>query len=265
MTQETGSVPLRVATYNVRCPCDAPPNDWQSRAPRVAGTLSRYRFDIFGAQEVVDCQIESISKGSGYNWIGTGREKDLNGEYSCVFYSPERIENLGQHTFWLSETPSMPGRRSWDSACNRICTYGIFRDRISDRKFVFANTHLDHVGKLAMSNGIKVILEHLAGYFPAYPVIVTGDFNSYPDTEPVKIISAKMSNARLISETPHAGPPKETYHGYKPDPKDRNNKAPIDYIFVSEGIKVLRHEAVDDFEDGLASSDHFAVFADVRM
>ncbi len=265
MAKSTQPVQLRVASYNLRCPCDAPPNDWPSRAPRVARTLSRYEFDIFGAQEAVDAQIKFITEDVGYQCVGLGRERGFNGEYSCIFYRPGRLDCLGAHTIWLSETPSVPGSKSWDSACCRICTFGRFRERSTGWTFIMANTHLDHVSRPAMSNGARVILDHLEQYFGDYCVMLTGDFNTYPDTEPVEIVSASMLNARLVSETPHAGPDGATYHAYKVDPQERKHNEPIDYIFVSSDIRVLRHEAVDDFEDGLASSDHFALFADIEL
>ena len=72
---------LRVATYNLRVPCDPAPNDWPSRAPRVARTLSRCQFDIFGAQEAVDAQIEGrqiplahAAQARGER-VGEGRER----------------------------------------------------------------------------------------------------------------------------------------------------------------------------------------------
>ena len=265
MTEPAKTTRLRVATYNLRVPCDPAPNDWPNRAPRVARTLSACRFDIFGVQEAVDAQIEFLSKDAGLHWIGTGRERDLNGEYSAIFFRPERLACLGSHTFWLSETPSMPGLKSWGSACARICTFGLFRDNPSGKTFVLANTHLDHVSHLAMANGVRVILRHLEPYFPDFPIVLTGDFNTYPGTEPLEILSTKMWNARLAAEAPHAGPDGATYHGYQADPRDRKHYAPIDYIFVTPGIRVLRHEAVDDFERGLASSDHFALYADVEF
>lgn len=256
---------LRVATYNLRVPCDPAPNDWPGRALRVARTLSRCQFDIFGAQEAVEAQIKFISEDVGYRCVGVGRERGFNGEYSCIFFRPGRLECLGSHTFWLSETPSMPGSKSWDSACVRICTFGRFRLRSTGWTFIMANTHLDHVSRPAMRNGARVILQHLEPYFADDPVILTGDFNTYPGTEPLEILSAKMWNARLVAEAPHAGPDGATYHGYQADPRKRKHNEPIDYIFVTPGIRVLRHEAVDDFENGLASSDHFALMADVEL
>ncbi len=265
MTEPSKTSRLRVATYNLRVPCDPAPNDWPSRAPRVSRTLSACRFDIFGVQEAVDAQIKFLAEDAGYRWVGTGRERDLNGEYSAIFFRPERLACLGSQTFWLSETPSMPGLKSWGSACARICTFGLFRENLSGKTFVLANTHLDHVSRLAMANGVRVILRHLEPYFPDYPVVLTGDFNTYPGTEPLEILSTKMWNARLVAEAPHVGPDGATFHGYHADPKDRKHDAPIDYIFVTPGIRVLRHAAVDDFDQGLASSDHFALYADVEF
>jgi len=42
------------------------------------------------------------------------------------------LELLKEDTFWLSETPEVPGSVSWRSACRRIVTWGIFRIKDGD-------------------------------------------------------------------------------------------------------------------------------------
>ena len=58
-----------------------------------------------------------------------------------------------------------------------------------------------------------------------------------------------------LAETPHTGPAC-TSHGYKPPATRR-----IDYIFVSDGFRVLRHHTHADRPDGKFPSDHDAVSA----
>ena len=131
---------LKAGSYNLRyLGKDVAPNDWPNRGPRVVALLKREKFDIFGAQEAMVPQIATIESENGYRCIGRGREAGGGGEYSCIFYDPERFDCLKENTFWLSETPEAPGSRSWGSACARICTYGLFRERRNGREFLFAN------------------------------------------------------------------------------------------------------------------------------
>ncbi len=255
----------RIGTYNLRVPCDPPPHDWVSRAPRVFDNLLAINFDIFGVQEAVDSQITAILKNTRYQSIGVGREANLDGEHSCIFYDPARFANIGHHTFWLSSTPEIPASKSWNTACTRICTYGTFLDKTTKNIFVFANTHLDHVSAKAQLNGIRLIIKRLKAIPGHLPVIVTGDFNAFPDSPPVAEICRYLRQARAVSETPHRGPTHETFHGYIPPTHPRPHTAPIDYIFVGETIRVLSHEAVDDFKDGHFASNHYALLSDVLI
>ena len=255
----------RIGSYNLRCPCDPPPYDWTSRAPRVIANLHAIKYDIFGVQEAVDTQIATILQNTRYQSIGVGRDAHLAGEYSCIFYDPARFTNIGQNTFWLSSTPEVPASKSWNTACPRICTYGTFLDKLTGKIFVFANTHLDHVSPQAQLNGIKLIVKRLKAIPGKFPVVLTGDFNAFPDSSPIAEISRYLRQARAVSETPHRGPAHETYHGYVPPTLPRAHTAPIDYIWVSETVRVLAHEAQDDFKDGYFASDHYALMAEVQF
>lgn len=101
---------LKAGSYNLRyLGKDVAPNDWPNRGPRVVALLKREKFDIFGAQEAMVPQIATIESENGYRCIGRGREAGGGGEYSCIFYDPERFDCLKENTFWLSETPEAPG------------------------------------------------------------------------------------------------------------------------------------------------------------
>ena len=49
-------------------------------------------------------------------------------------------------TFWLSNTPDQVSV-GWDAALERICTYGLFKKKMSDKMIWVFNAHFDHVGK----------------------------------------------------------------------------------------------------------------------
>jgi endonuclease/exonuclease/phosphatase family metal-dependent hydrolase len=173
---------------------------------------------------------------------------------------------LETKTFWLSETPGVPGSKSWDAAITRIVTWGKFRDRKSRRVFYAFNTHFDHIGKLARRESAKIILSRIKQVAGNMPVVLTGDFNAEPWDEPIQVITDKSNPLHLvdskdISRTPHYGPT-GTFNGFQS--KERND-LPIDYIFLKGKWKVLNHATLSQTWNGRFASDHFAVLAGMTV
>lgn len=249
---------IRLATYNVRCPGGVPELDWDVRCPRAKALIADNRFDIFGVQEAVKRQVEDILRDTDYAKIGGGRNDFADGgEHSCIFYDTKRFTLLDGGTFALSETPDVPGSRSWNTSCPRIVSWGLFHDGVTGKDFCYYNTHLDHVSELARVEGIKMVVDHASKNCKGLPLILTGDFNARPDSETYRIASSLLKDAVLVSETERQGPGM-TFHGYgRPNLPD----TPIDYIFVSEDIKV-KSITVDDRQLlGGYTSDHYPVWA----
>lgn len=255
---------LKIASFNLRRSGPQKHDAWTTRAPHCLKFLKNEKFDIFGAQEAQKCHIDSITA-AGYKVIGEPRDARPNPEYSCIFYNPETVEMLSLKTFWLSETPDVPASRSWGTACPRICTFGTFKHKASGKIFVFYNTHLDHKSLLARENGMKLVMKKIAAYKGDMPIILTGDFNSKPESNVYKITAGKLSDARYVAEKTLPGPD-GTYHGYKSDPAAWRGKFPIDYIFVNNrAVKVKTFQVVNDFKNKKSSSDHFPVVATVVL
>ncbi len=256
--------PVRVMSYNIRYgTANDGVDSWPNRADRVANLLRFYRPDVFGLQEALASQIDFLEEAlPGYGWIGVGRDDgEAAGEFSPVFYNRERLEALESGTFWLSPTPDVPGSKGWDAAITRVATWARFRDRATGEAFLYLNTHFDHVGQQARVESAKIIADTLASMAKGLPRIVTGDFNVTPDNPAYATMTAALTDARLISETPPHGP-EETFYGFvvKPDVPGRR----IDYVFVSEGIRVLRSATLSEQFEGHYPSDHLPVLADVR-
>lgn len=247
-----------LATYNTRVPCDPPPYDWASRKDRILKIIADNDFDIFGVQEIGPDQIADLVADGVFARIGGGRDdfKD-KGEHCCIFYRKDRFELEAGGTFSLSERPDEPGLRSWGSCCPRIATWGRFIDKTTGCKFVYYNTHLDHVSELAREEGIKLVVRHAAGNSAGLPLVLTGDFNAYPESETYRVASELLRDSRAISKTGHKGPD-TTWHGWG---KFEGPDTPIDYIFVSDGIEVLSHVTDDTKPSGEFASDHFPVIA----
>ena len=258
------SARIRLATFNIRCPMDKPPNDWPSRAPRVKALITRHQFDIVGLQEATHKQLQFLLSDPDWASIGVGRaDGKRGGEYSCILFRPARFELLASDTFWLSETPEVAGSQSWESANRRICTWGRFRDKINVKEFVLFNTHLYHRSKKARLNGVKLILHRMDGIANGAPILFTGDFNTLPNSKTILAVREKLHNIKALSEIAHLGPV-GTLNGFVYD-RDQPPKREIDFIFVSKGVQVHSHRTIDDTDDGLCPSDHFPVLCEITL
>ena len=256
---------IRVATYNVRGPNDRSPNSWRDRLPRMVKTIRDNKFELIGTQETLSGPIKDLKEALKFDYFGVGRDKRKGDEHNVIFYDPERFEVISQETFWLSANPTVPGSIAWDSALPRICTWGLLFDRRTGKRFVIANTHLDHQSSMARLQGINLVLTRLAPMIDQYPFILTGDFNSTADDMPVRHVLSVLRNARTVSETDHYGAGDETFHDFHVNRRERSHRKPIDFIFVNNRVRVLSHGTINDFRNGLASSDHFPVTAEIVL
>ncbi len=257
---------LIVGSFNVRVPCDPAPHDWENRKIRVLKDLSTLQYDIFGVQEAVPVQIADMEK-AGYRHLGHGRNEDLSGEGTPVFYRAERFEPLADKTIWLSETPEIFSM-DYGSTLPRIATIVRFRDRQTGRELVFANVHLEHRlnNEECRKKQIGVLLRELKNFQAAgLPLILTGDFNAHPDEAAYKLCAERFSDSSRISQTPPIRPEGKTFHSFQKSRKNEITDEPIDFIFVSKGITVLSYESFDNFKDDLPSTDHYPQKAVIRL
>ncbi|MBA4319464.1 MAG: endonuclease/exonuclease/phosphatase [Flavobacterium sp.] len=196
-----------------------------------------------------------------YSFLGIGREGEGKGESSNIFYKKDRFKVLATNTFWLSETPDKISK-GWDAAFNRVCTYALFKDLKTNKKFWVFNTHLDHVGELARTNGILLILSKIAALNTKnYPVLFMGDFNSIPTDDRIKALKKEMDDTRDISETKPFGP-SGTFNGFK---HDEPVTVLIDYIFMSKNnkFKIKKFAVLSDSKDLKYPSDHLPVHVEI--
>jgi endonuclease/exonuclease/phosphatase family metal-dependent hydrolase len=257
---------MNIISFNIRYNT---PNDginaWPNRIEMATGLLRFHEADIFGLQEALHGQILDVQKElPEYAWFGVGRDDgETGGEFSPVFYKKSEFILLKNGTFWLSETPEKPSK-GWDAALNRVVTWGHFQSKVTGKQFLLLNTHFDHIGKEARKNSAALIRQKAQEMTKDknLPVIVTGDFNLTPETEPVVLLKGYMKDSREVSEEPPYGPV-GTFTGFKTDADLSSNR--IDYIFVRGEISVLKYAALSDFKDHRFPSDHLPVFAKVRL
>lgn len=256
---------LTIMTYNIKL--DYPKegeNSWDNRKDWMIGQINFYAPDIFGVQEAMPNQMTYIdSTMTRYDFIGVGRDDGKDeGEYSAIFYDSSKFKTLKSSTFWLSQTPDKVSM-GWDAVCNRVCTYSLFEDLKSGKRFWIFNTHLDHVGMEARAKSVTLILEKIKSLNTQnYPVILMGDFNLEPETENIQLIASVLNDSKEKSKTVPFGPI-GTFNGFEfSKPVTRR----IDYIFVSKNnIKVNKYAVLSDSKDLKYPSDHLPVYIEIEL
>ena len=256
---------IRVGSYNIRLsPGDVgTPNAWDERKADLVELVRKMDLDAFGMQEVCPDQAQYLREQlPEFAFVGDHREADRkSGEASPVFYRRSRFVAEKSGTFWLSETPDVPASKSWNTRCTRVCSYLILKDRTTGRRFCFANTHTDHKSAEAREKGMLLIIERMKEFGAGSPIVFTGDHNCGYDDAPAKAVRRILKDARDIAESPDEGP-QGTWQDW-----GRVENVRLDYIYVSEGTRVLDFETHDDTRawSDRYPSDHFPVSATIVL
>jgi len=254
---------LKMMTYNIRLDVASDgENAWPNRKDFFTSQIQFYSPDIFGVQEATPNQVIDIASVlSDYNKFGIGREEGGTGEACTIYYKKDRFKVLESNTFWLSETPNLVSR-GWDAACNRVCTYGLFKDLKTKQTFWIFNIHLDHIGEQARIKGVQLVLSKMKELnTKKYPAFLMGDFNSEPNTPQISEIKKVMDDTRDISQEKPFGPA-GTFNNF-------NHNQPvtllIDYIFISKNskLKIKKHAVLSDSKDLKYPSDHLPVLIEI--
>lgn len=247
---------ITVISYNIRMGAAKDgTNSWEYRYPASAMMITDQAPDVFGVQEAYDYQVKYLNDYcKGYKSVGVGRENGkTKGEHMSIFYNTKNISLLKWGTYWLSETPETPSM-GWDAACKRTATWTLMKDKRTGRKFYYVNTHLDHAGKEAQKNGLKLIVERIkAMNKEGYPMILTGDFNVTPDNPVLEDLDKMMISARKSAVKTDNG---DTFNGWG------KSKGVIDYIYYSGFSTCTTFEVIrKPYMERTYISDHYPVKA----
>ncbi len=267
MKKLSGSDRLRIMTFNVRYDSHMDTvHAWKNRKSSVVRLIAFFEPDIVGLQEVQKHQLEYLENQlPEYHWIGAGREDGKNrGEFSPLFFKPDRLVLLETGNFWLSENPDRAGSIGWDAKYPRLVTWGKFKDFRNDRIFLVFNTHFDHDSERARRESAHLILKQIKKTAGKHPSIVSGDLNCLPDSEPLKFL---LSDRDLVlkdtfhhSRVPHYGPD-YTFNAFGATQQHSR----IDYLLVEEQWQVWKSAIMPDDWNNNYSSDHYPVLAEINL
>jgi endonuclease/exonuclease/phosphatase family metal-dependent hydrolase len=254
-------------SFNVRYATEEDgPNRWDLRREAVFDTIRAQKPDILALQEVLASQAAELREAlPDYGFIGVGREDGAErGEFVPILFRRQRFTLRDYGHFWLSERSQQPGSVGWDAALPRMATW--VRLRFNDaplREMQVLNVHFDHRGQQARAESAKLIrrlVESLGGQ----PIIVLGDFNCPPGSQPYRILTEDRQDLAALRDTLAGLPPTEqtgTYHAFTGRPRDGR----IDWILVNRCFQTIESSVIHAQPHGRPPSDHFPVTATLRL
>jgi endonuclease/exonuclease/phosphatase family protein len=244
---------MRAMSFNVYCA-----NLTNERVDRVLDIVEKYLPDTFGVQEATLnwMRIFHNKLGHIYKYVGVGRDGEARGEYSAVWYNAQKFDLIDSGTKWLSDTPEVVSKVE-ESSLNRIFTYALLSRKSDGQRVFVINTHLEHKSKEARNKQIAVLMDFVDNYRD-YPIVLTGDFNSKPDSAVYKVVlgrefldSAKAANVKYEAAT-------FTNYGA--------SESIIDYVFVSKnGFEVEEYRVCNEKINSNFPSDHHPVLVKYRL
>ncbi|XP_056859450.1 uncharacterized protein LOC108842151 [Raphanus sativus] len=294
------SVSLSVMTFNLHD--DQPeesPNSWDKRKDLCLSVITSYSPIILCTQQGVKSQLDYIQQGlPAYDQFGTSRKgpQDPTDESCTIFYNKEKVELLEGGTFWLSESPSVPGSKAWGSDVPCIATWATFQLRQVEPpgfSFQIVNTNLDEISPRARRRSALLTWQHMASLPPTLPVVYCGGFNTQKESTTGRFLLGRSREHGVVGDMRDAWPSARvrknvalvrTYHGFKGDKQgtveflklifralclcwDRQTQdLHTDWIlYRGRSVVPVMCEVVNDKVDELYPSSHYPVFAEFLL
>jgi endonuclease/exonuclease/phosphatase family metal-dependent hydrolase len=238
------------------------PNRWELRRDLWCDIVRHFNPDLLGVQEVLADQYDHLkAQFPDYTLVGVAREDGhRSGEWSLILYRTERFEEIETGNHWLSETPHIPGSRSWDSACCRLCTWVRLCDKQTNKTLVHLNVHLDHIGGIARQKSAEYLVSQFA-LNAGHPIILTGDFNCDETSNPYRIFKSHSLIDSYRETHPLPKQEESSYHEFGRSIVGMR----IDWILHSSQLATIQaHIDRTRGPDGRCASDHDAATAVLR-
>lgn len=248
---------MKLMSFNVRYgSAKDGDNSWDYRKADLCKMLLTEKPLVVGLQECEMTQrVYIVDNCKEYDAIGVGREDgEGKGETCSILYHKGSCEIVKWGSFWLSETPDKPGVKGWDANNVRVATWARIKVKATGKEFFYINTHLDHKGPKARSEGMKLIMKKFTELNTGkLPQLLTADFNTSQDDDIFRECLKTMQNARLVAPKTDS---KGTYNGFV-----GGKTTCIDHLFMS-GFDIREYKTVDQkWGDTQFISDHYPVYA----
>ena len=256
---------MRIITCNIRgSNMNDGDNGWQFRKELCIKILHKYQPDIICFQEMCADQHDDISVSfPDFDYYGISSDTTGMDLFNSIFFNSNKFSLITACGYWLSETPHIPGSKSWDSSCIRFANWARLIFKKTLREFRLINTHLDHVSQTARENQARLICED-ANVFPDdYPQILTGDLNCN-NTNPAIQLIKKQGWVDTYERFSGTDDNPQTFHEFIGG-GCKDNPGKIDWIFMRGIVETRGAGIIRDSENGRYPSDHYFVYADIEL
>lgn len=254
--------PVRVMSFNIRYGTASDgEHRWPNRRRPVIATVQDHAPHLLGVQEALRFQLDELGAAlPGYLEVGVGREDGISkGEYAALLVDTARFTVLASGTFWLSDTPEVPGSMHWGNRITRITSWARLVDRAGEDTLRVYNAHWDHESQPSRERSARLMLERIRrDGSPTDGVLVLGDFNSDESNAAFRQLVARGTGLRDTYRLVHpAAKVVGTFNSFRGD----STAGKIDAVLVGGGWRVLG-AGIDRRKWGpVWASDHFAVWA----
>ncbi len=282
--QERAPEKLRIATYNILFNAKDHQLDksyrWKSRLPRITKLVMTIGADILCVQELLENQVKGLSSqiDPHYQYFGMGGTSCRTiCESNGIFFRTERLQLQQGKTYFISETPDVMSADPFGEVQTLIVCH--FTDKKTGNALAVLNTHFSFYNANSREYSARFIVDFVKDMGDV-PVLLTGDFNSFPFRPDLSlpyydgnIIDLILSDSSILSESMniakfgHVGPiasytnvPESIIS--EPFQGTGTSGVILDHIYVGNGVTVIGHAIEPAKVDGHFPSDHMPVIAD---
>lgn len=230
---------------------------WQGRRRVLARKIIDFAPHLLATQEGRRPQLQDLASLIPLELVDSHRDWIPERMYPSLFIHPE-LSALESGDIWLSETPHVPGSKSFGSAFPRLATWARVRSR--RQTLLVANLHLDHQRPDTRLEQIKVFTTAIREILRQdWPLLLFGDFNEGPQGPVYQWVLKELS---LSDPWAHLGHPEQSsYHRF--DGSTQNGER-IDWILSSHHFQAECIFFDTQSDNGIFPSDHFPLLLSVR-
>ena len=189
---------IKVMSFNLRtAAANDGENNWEKRKALALARVQAFEPDLLGLQECRDdAQAEFVRLGlPDYHFYGVHREGpgDSALEMAPLLFRHSSFRLLETGSFWLSETPEVPGSMSWGSNYPRTVSWARLACQDSGLALTYVNTHFDYHPP-AIDGDARVLRQWLDQIREVSPLIITGDFNAEKDSSAYRLLTHRLDS-----------------------------------------------------------------------
>ena len=236
-----------IATFNLKSDrLMSGANRWEHRRERLAAVLHSLGADITAVQELTPRMKRDLAADFPARFLGEGRA-GLFDEHTDIAVT-SRVKVCRHRTF-----PLPTGALS--VVFPRICTAAELA--VGAQRIRVFNTHLDVFSERVRGMQLRFLCRAIARMqrIAPLPTIVTGDFNTPPDSPLIRALTRDGIEGIRLTDTA-SGIDAGTLHFFRGTGTRR-----IDYIFADDSFRVLGADIKSIPVGGSFASDHHPVRA----